>query len=613
MTLLGTMATSENGPSLFMNQPKFSGAIECIVKAAHHECLMAKLGFSTARIDYKMDPKASIVGHVCMAIVDPHHSGCRDSLAVLAFFGNNTSGEIMMADGSEFPYSCLGKADLTVVRILRKALPKLGENLRIMRMRVVEDIQAASGRRSSKSSSRSTSTNNSPIRDSKDSEKKSFANTSKSLFHNSMSIAHATPAPSNSFPPPSKDVQFRISRTRPIISPIVINTGDSTLPSSTLPGCAGLQPEMPRSGREKQLRRTSPQPKSKAAPFPSTIANGKSVNASHRRQPPPNQFKCSVFVSHIASGASWHDIQSAFSAQVAPTLRVYMKPGCSWAHVYFYDLDGVEKAIEAAAAGMIKICGRPARVRRRTRKKKVKRNQGEHPMREESPPTLSRSTGIPGTNSRGGYQLNSQECAPNDNFYSRGGLSKPHISSPPSSFQRGQSTSPPCRERRLKQDRIRQPLSCHGNNTSEYRSDGRRQHYCTNESRIGSSSLFMRNPAALQSPPLFSTSGYFPNDQQQQLLLHRNKKNDNHTHPLLQQKPQRQTQHIELLPASSRRNYSSMDRLTSGLESIRLMQPGVENSSSMTSSLRCNIADFLPPNDLHHKSDMLNTNRDGRR
>mmetsp|Transcript_8552 Transcript_8552/g.16812 ORF Transcript_8552/g.16812 Transcript_8552/m.16812 type:complete len:301 (-) Transcript_8552:372-1274(-) len=103
-----------------------------------------------------------------------------------------------------------------------------------------------------------------------------------------------------------------------------------------------------------------------------------------RRAPPPNQFKCSVFVSHIASGATWHDLQSAFSTQVAPTLRVYMKPGCSWAHVYFYDLKGVELAIEAAAAGLIKICGRPARVRRRTRKKKVKRSP---PSNSGSPPS----------------------------------------------------------------------------------------------------------------------------------------------------------------------------------------------------------------------------------
>jgi len=266
-------------------------------------------------------------------------------------------------------------------------------------------------------------------------------------------------------------------------------------------------------------------------------------------------------------------------------------------------LNGVEKAIEAAAAGMIKICGRTARVRRRTRKKKVKRNQGEHPMSEESPPILSRNNiEIPATNVGSGHQLNSQKCTPNDNFHTHGGLSNPHISSPPPSsfhrgqsisslcrerrlqrdrtsnphifpsppprsFHRGQSISPRCRERRLQQERIRQALSCHGNfDTTGCHSDKGKEH-CYNEPRVGSSSFFTRTNSGAKSPPPLYSSGYFPNEQQ--LLLHRNRKNDNYLQPRQQQ--QQQLQHNELfLTPSSRRNYSSMERVTSGLESIRV-------------------------------------------
>jgi len=274
---------------------------------------------------------------------------------------------------TEFP-SWSGRADFAVVRILRKGIPNLGCNFYQLRERINEDLRAASGSRS-KSSSRSTSGSNSPVREAKG-ESNQVLGKNNTFFGRGVAGAQGMPR-SNSFPPPSEDRQYHI---RPTSSTIVNNT------QSLLP-LYGLRPSaesyVPESERVNKLSLKNNKPK--IGP-PSTRAGHGS-----RRQPPPNQFKCSVFVSHIASGATWHDLQATFSTQVAPTLRVYMKPGCSWAHVYFYDLQGVEKAIEAAAAGMIKICGRPARVRRRTRKKKMKRvHQTDNSPLENSPPLCPR-------------------------------------------------------------------------------------------------------------------------------------------------------------------------------------------------------------------------------
>jgi len=285
---------------------------------------MASIGFSTARIQFALR-NTTLKDRVCMAILEPESNGYQETLAVLVFFQTMDRGEIMMADCSEFP-SYSGKADLTVVRVLRKSIPGLALRPSQLRSRIFEDVQAANGKSTSPTSRTIAS----------EGEKK----TSR-LFSGMQRSSLGAHIPT-----------LRTKTTLVIDQNNRLRATAQAFVPSYAPG--------PRITLSKD--------------HPERISSPPKSNNT-RRPPPPNQFKCSVFVSHIASGATWHDLQSAFSTQVAPTLRVYMKPGCSWAHVYFYDLKGVELAIEAAAAGLIKICGRPARVRRRTRKKKVKRSQ----------------------------------------------------------------------------------------------------------------------------------------------------------------------------------------------------------------------------------------------
>lgn len=233
-----------------------------------------------------------------------------------------------------FPFFA-GKADLTVVRVLRKAIPGLNLNPNRLRNRIFEDIQVATGK----------SHTSAPNSDSPEGDRKYPRIPNKLRGSPLILVGPKVESPGTG------------NRLRA--------TAQSFVPSTFVPRNRDTI------SQEKEFNRR---------------ASNSPPKGNTRRPPPPNQFKCSVFVSHIASGATWHDLQSAFSTQVAPTLRVYMKPGCSWAHVYFYDLKGVELAIEAAAAGLIKICGRPARVRRRTRKKKIKRSQSSV---SGSPPSKS--------------------------------------------------------------------------------------------------------------------------------------------------------------------------------------------------------------------------------
>jgi len=257
-----------------------------------------------------------------------------------------------------------------VVRILRRGIPNLSDNPSRLRARVFQDVGAACGRKEGKL------TNSPPPRI------PSVPSVSSQDSSSRSSVGTLGSSPPGFSPFPSKQQQQQQQqRQRTCVSP---------------PFRGSLKPK--EFFREEQHVRSNSPPLRGSTGFHCRIPTREPVREPQkeqirdkkhvaRRAPPPNQFKCSVFVSHIVAGATWHDLQSAFSTQVAPTLRVYMKPGCSWAHVYFYDLEGVEKAIEAAAAGLIKICGRPARVRRRTRKKKVKRTSpsGSPPRMDHGP------------------------------------------------------------------------------------------------------------------------------------------------------------------------------------------------------------------------------------
>ena len=130
---------------------------------------MATIGFSTARIEHRLkNPK--LKDHVCMAILEPESNGYQETLAVLVFFQTMDKGEIMMADCSgslhvktlpdmitDFWYlsafpSYSGKADLTVVRVLRKNIPGLSFRPSQLRNRIFEDVQAANGKSQSPTS-----------------------------------------------------------------------------------------------------------------------------------------------------------------------------------------------------------------------------------------------------------------------------------------------------------------------------------------------------------------------------------------------------------------------------------------------------------------------------
>eukprot|EP00467_Chlorarachnion_reptans_P004629 CAMPEP_0114515076 /NCGR_PEP_ID=MMETSP0109-20121206/16518_1 /TAXON_ID=29199 /ORGANISM="Chlorarachnion reptans, Strain CCCM449" /LENGTH=490 /DNA_ID=CAMNT_0001695207 /DNA_START=299 /DNA_END=1771 /DNA_ORIENTATION=- len=354
-----------------------SGPVPCIVQR-HSRGVMSSVGFSAAKIEVNLPNDSPLIERVCMAILEPHQTPGIDNLAVLAFFKNSNRGEIMMADGSPLPF-CAGLADLTVVRMVRKMIANLTKDTGSLREQIYEDVRAASGR--SKPGSRSGSANSSPVRRSGSSSpvetKKAETNLNveqlrQALYDNSTSLKE------NSF-----SFKSQMQRTNEFSRNIHENLKFHGMPESRkfqVPGQLQVPERLVGGSRAAYAPREQPKHEKpiqyRQALQSSSLSkqHGSSKSTGNRRQPPPNQFKCSVFVSHIASGATWHDLQSAFSSQVAPTLRVYMKPGCSWAHVYFYDLNGVEKAIEAAAAGLIKVCGRPVRVRRRTRKKKVKRN-----------------------------------------------------------------------------------------------------------------------------------------------------------------------------------------------------------------------------------------------
>jgi len=287
--------------------------VPCVViPSIQRKGMMSSMGFSTAIAKVNLREDSSYIHNVFMAILEPSVAKLTESLAVLIFFKNASEAEMMMADSSDFP-NFSGKADITVVRIVRKGNMVLRTRPEELRSCICSDVREASGK--------------------------------------------------------------TVNLNGPILSADQKENGSPALSASISP-----QDPVPRNLRASALsyvprRENSPPVQSQG--IQKSRKEGK--GGKPRRQPPPNQFKCSVFVSHIVPGATWHDLQSAFSTQVAPTLRVYMKPGCSWAHVYFYDLKGVERAIEAAAAGLIKICGRPARVRRRTRKKKMKRNSNTSP------------------------------------------------------------------------------------------------------------------------------------------------------------------------------------------------------------------------------------------
>lgn len=306
---------------LFEEPSSFSDIVSCSIHPTRSREIMASVGFSTAEIEYKLD-NPMLVNLVCMAILEPSCAEFQDSLAVLVFFKSARKGQIMMADSTELP-DCYGSGDLTVVRVLRKAIPGLGREPIKLRDKIFDDVQKASGKSPPQISNPSV---------------KEISGGKEEYFQ-------------SRFQSPSLSQPRRYNQAQ---EGHQLQLGLRANAQSFVPR---KDPRKPGTGA-----RSDQQTSTKSG-------------SSSRRPPPPNQFKCSVFVSHIVAGATWHDLQSAFSTQVAPTLRVYMKPGCSWAHVYFYDLKGVEMAIEAAAAGLIKICGRPARVRRRTRKKKVKRNQ----------------------------------------------------------------------------------------------------------------------------------------------------------------------------------------------------------------------------------------------
>lgn len=266
---------------------------------------MASIGFSTVTLDYEVNSKRqaeALVGNVFMAILESTANKISDSLAVLVFFQSANKAEAMMADSSEFKAPS-GKAKLTVVRFLRRAIKNLSNRPLVLKDKILEDVSYAGGK----------------------------------------------PKTRNEAKVKALDAKLTAKADAPKHANVTIRSDIRNFP-----------------GRSNNKTATGPR------------ANCEQQPTNNSTNLPPNQFKCSVFVSHVVNGATWHDIQSAFSANVAPTLRVYMKPGCSWAHVYFYDIRGVEKAIAEAAAGRVRVCGRPVRVRRRTRKKKIKKNQLPH-------------------------------------------------------------------------------------------------------------------------------------------------------------------------------------------------------------------------------------------
>lgn len=126
------------------------------------------------------------------------------------------------------------------------------------------------------------------------------------------------------------------------------------------------------SNRPQQISRSySPQPSGR--PRRARQQGGGNGRASTKG---PNQFKCSVYVSHIPSHATWHDVQTAMASQIAPTQRVYMQPRTSWAHVYFYNIESTELAVRAANSPKgVLICGQPVKIERRTRRKRGDRGE----------------------------------------------------------------------------------------------------------------------------------------------------------------------------------------------------------------------------------------------